>query len=164
MPLWRRSCRRSGTADGRRTGSDRRRRLVLPVFGESVSVSRLSSMRWAWSPSPKRAQRLIFQASDQPVPPSPRNSSDWRAAASSSGVSACNLVAGKDAPQMRHVAVACSSGSSLSSSHSCSWPCWPIWFGAIRFRRSRTARRRNSASTPRISDASIVLANRLRMI
>jgi hypothetical protein len=42
----------------------------------------------AWSPSRKRAQRLSFQPIDQPVAPSPRNSSDWRAALKNSGVAA----------------------------------------------------------------------------
>jgi hypothetical protein len=43
-------------------------------------------MRWEWSPSWRRAQELIFQAWDQPVPPSPRKSKDLLAAAYSAGV------------------------------------------------------------------------------
>ena len=43
-------------------------------------------MRSAWSPSRKRAQKAIFQPSDQPVPSSPRSSSDFFAASNSSGV------------------------------------------------------------------------------
>ena len=42
-----------------------------------------TSILWAWSPSRKRAQKLIFQALLQPVPPSPRKRSDCFADCSS---------------------------------------------------------------------------------
>ena len=65
-----------------------------------------SSILWAWSPSSSRAQKLIFQALLQPVPPSPRKISDCRAAANSSGVPRGVISQpGMQAPEVRHVPV-----------------------------------------------------------
>ncbi|RAO31450.1 hypothetical protein PSN13_04013 [Micromonospora saelicesensis] len=44
------------------------------------------SILWAWSPSSSRAQKLIFQALLQPVPPSPRAVRETRAALARAGV------------------------------------------------------------------------------
>jgi hypothetical protein len=52
-------------------------------------------MRWAWSPSRRRAQKLIFQALLQPVPPSPRKMRDCLAAAKSLGVAGVISLPGK---------------------------------------------------------------------
>ncbi len=57
------------------------------MFGASrAGVTRSRRRSCARVPSSSRAQKLIFHASDQPVPSSPRSSSVRRAAANSSGV------------------------------------------------------------------------------
>ena len=97
---WRRSCRRSGTAGGCPTG--------CPAW---TDLSSSDSIRCAWLPSSSRAQKLIFQALLQPVPPSPRARSDVRAAATSSGfVARADLPAGVQGEQVRHVPVVRCSG------------------------------------------------------
>ena len=61
---------------------------VSNIFGMVLLAINSLSIRKAWSPSNSRAQKLTFHALLQPVPPSPRNSSDFFAAANSSGVAA----------------------------------------------------------------------------
>ena len=74
--------------------------------GSRAGRSRLVSSSNAWSPSPSRAQKLIFHAIDQPVASSPRSSSERRAAAKSSGVrSGVISRPGMHAEQMRDVAM-----------------------------------------------------------
>ena len=92
----RRNCRRSGTADARRTCSDRCAR----------ARSRCWMMLKARSPSCSRAQQLIRQAMAQPVVLSPRVFSVLLAAAASSGVSRGVIWrAGIESVEMRHVAM-----------------------------------------------------------
>lgn len=45
---------------------------VSQRLGRVEFFSCSESILWAWSPSHSRAQKLIFQALDQPAPPSPR--------------------------------------------------------------------------------------------
>ena len=69
-------------------------------------VSNSCSILSAWSPSSRRAQKLIFQALLQPVPPSPRSSSVFFAAAANCGVPRSVIwLLGMKAEQMRHVPV-----------------------------------------------------------
>jgi hypothetical protein len=78
---------------------------VLPPL--PAGASRPLRIRWARSPSARRAQKLIFHALLQPVPPSPRALSETFAAAASSGrADRGDLAAGVHGEQVGDVAVA----------------------------------------------------------
>ena len=128
---------------------------VSKRFGQGVArQAPRRACLWAWSPSSRRAQKLIFHALLQPVPPSPRKISDCRAAANSFGVRGRDLRARDRGP----------TGARRGGARSSGRPCPPATPGAGRACRSGSARSaraasvelapRSRASTPRISAAS----------
>ena len=65
---------------------DLERGMSVEEIGESITRQRLGQHFVRVIAIEKAGPKLIFQALLQPVPPSPRKSKDWRAAAANSGV------------------------------------------------------------------------------
>ncbi len=141
-------------------GGCRSKRFGAVRSGVSWSVSSLNER----SPSARRAQKLIFQPSDQPVPASPRCSSVTRAASNSSGVSAVIWLLGCRPYRCETCRWSCSGAcASQSSCHSCNCPRAPTRIGGSRRAASR-ASARSSSSTPSSSPAASTAPNRSRRI
>ena len=87
-------------------------------------------MIWkAWFPSSMRAQKLTFQPILQPVALSPRCSNVFLAAWNNSGFEYGEIWLLGYSPYKCEIWRCSSLGLSTSSSHSCSWLCFPICIG-----------------------------------
>ena len=129
----------------------------------SLSLSWLRIRVKAWLPSSRRAHRHTFHPIDHPRLASPRPTSDFFAAWNSSGLVYGEIWLPGKRPHRCETWRCPLFSLSQSSSHSWSWPYFPMCMGGSCARRVRRVSA-NSLSLPNVPAASMVLRSRSYII